>query len=119
MNINLLSTTTAITEYKGKSMLYDSIKLNMKYEKSDKVILYIGKAGGNNRLRGRLRQLIRYGYGEADNHRGGRAIWQIRNNKDLILGYFSCNNPESNEKVLLETYGKQYGVLPLANWKIE
>jgi hypothetical protein len=53
-----------------------------------------------------------------DNHRGGRAIWQIENNKDLLIGYFLCNSPESKEKELLKIYKGQYGVLPLANWKI-
>jgi len=118
MSINILSTTTAIEKYEDKSMIYDAIKLNTKYERTDKTVLYIGKAGDNNKLRGRIRQLVRYGYREVDNHRGGRAIWQIENNKDLLIGYFLCNSPESKEKELLKIYKGQYGVLPLANWKI-
>lgn len=118
IGINILPTTTAIHDYEDKTMLYDTNELNTKYERTDKTVLYIGKAGGNNKLRGRIRQLVRYGYGEADNHRGGRAIWQIENNKDLLIGYFVYNSPESKEKQLLEIYKGQYGVLPLANWKI-
>lgn len=118
LRINILPTTTAITEYKGESMLYDSNMLNLKYEKSDKNILYIGKAGGDNRLRGRIRQLVKYGYCEADNHRGGRAVWQIENNRGLKIGYFTCNSLESKERELLEIYNRNYDVLPLANWQI-
>lgn len=119
MILNLLPTTTAITSYNNRNLLYDLDALNKKYNNSDKTLLYIGKAGGEkNKLKSRIGQLVRYGYGEVDNHRGGRAIWQIQNNKDLLIGYFLCNEPNSKEKELLEKYKDMYGVLPLANWKI-
>lgn len=109
--------TTAIKEYKGKNLLYDLKELKDKYGNSDKKILYIGKAGGEiNKLRGRIRQLIKYGYREADNHRGGRAIWQIENNKELLIGYSVCDNPREKEKELLQEYFKKNRTLPLANW---
>lgn len=118
MKINFLPDTTAITGYNGSNMLYDINTLEDKFEKSDKKILYIGKAGGRNKLRKRIKQLIQYGYKEVNNHRGGRAIWQIENNRDLLLGYFVCSNPENMEKELLKEYFNKNGVLPVANRKI-
>ncbi|WP_238918304.1 hypothetical protein [Clostridium sp. YIM B02555] len=110
--------TTAIKEYRNRSMLYDIALLNDKFNKSDKEILYIDKAGGKkNKLKQRIRQYIRYGYGKVNNHRGGRAIWQIVDNKTLLLGFIECYNPEKIEKELLEEYESKYKVLPIANWR--
>lgn len=118
MNINFLPLSTAINKYKEENMLYDVNILNSKYEKSDKLILYIGKAGGKNKLRKRIKQLVRYGYNEVNNHRGGRAIWQIEDNKNLLIGYKMCNYPELTEKNLLLDYCAKNNVLPVGNWKI-
>lgn len=118
INIVFSSNTTAIKEFNGRSMLYSADMLLAKFERSDKEILYIGKAGGNsNRLRQRISQFVKYGYCLVKNHRGGRAIWQIANNKTLLLGFMECNDPEKNEKELLKKYLLKYGVLPLANWR--
>lgn len=79
--------------------------------------MYIGKAGGErNKLRQRVRQYIRYDFGEVENHRGGRAIWQIDNSKELLLGYCACENSEAKERELLEQYYKKYKTLPVVNW---
>ncbi|MBS4032635.1 MAG: hypothetical protein KGZ63_14635 [Clostridiales bacterium] len=119
MKIVISPNTTAIAEYKGSSMLYNEDILLSKYQQSDREILYIGKAGGNrNKLKQRIRQFVKYGYCLVDNHRGGRAIWQIENNKTLLLGFVECDNPEKKENDLLTKYLLNYGVLPLANWKI-
>lgn len=119
MNVEFNAHTTAISEFRGKNMLYDIDSLLSKFEMTDKETLYIGKAGGKvNLLRQRIRQLVRYGYGLTNNHRGGRAIWQITNNKSLLLSYIKCDTPEKYEKELLEDYFHINGVLPLANWKI-
>lgn len=118
MNIEFSPNTTAISEFKGKSMLYNIDILSSKFERSDKEILYIGKAGGEvNMLKQRIRQLVRYGYGLVDNHRGGRALWQIINNQFLLLSFVECETPRKCEKELLDNYLHTYGVLPLANWK--
>ncbi|WP_459477058.1 GIY-YIG nuclease family protein [Clostridium saccharoperbutylacetonicum] len=118
MKIEFSTDTTAIKEYRNKSMLYDIALLKDKFNKSDKEILYIGKAGGKkNKLKQRIKQYIRYGYGEVNNHRGGRAIWQIVDNKTLLLAFIECDNPEKIEKELLEEYENKYKVLPIANWK--
>lgn len=118
MKIKFSMDTTAIKEYSNKSMIYDMGLLNDKFDKSDNEILYIGKAGGKkNKLKQRIRQYVRYGYGEVNNHRGGRAIWQIADSKSLLLGFIECDNPEKIEKELLEEYESKYKVLPIANWR--
>ena len=118
MKIEFSMDTTAIKEYGNKSMIYYIDLLKNKFKESDKEILYIGKAGGKkNKLKQRIRQYVRYGYGEVNNHRGGRAIWQIANNKTLLLGFIECDDPEKIEKELLEEYESKYKVLPIANWR--
>lgn len=117
MDLVFINNTTALNEYNGKNMLYSADILKAKYEKTDKIILYIGKAGGaNNRLKQRIRQLVKYGYKEGSNHRGGRAMWQIENNKKLIVGYFVCDKPEKEKQELLLDYKIRYGEFPVANW---
>lgn len=119
MKIQFSIDTTAIKEYSNKSMIYNIGLLNDKFNESDKEILYIGKAGGNkNKLKQRISQYVRYGYGEVNNHRGDRAIWQIADSKSLLLGFMECDNLEKNEKELLEEYESKYEVLPVANWRI-
>lgn len=117
--ITFSANTTAIIEYDGCNLLYNADSLQTKFENSDKEILYVGKAGGrNNRLRQRIKQFVKYGYKEVNNHRGGRAIWQIESNEDLFIRYLECDNPEEKEKEILLAYINKYGILPVANWKI-
>jgi hypothetical protein len=119
MKIEFSSSTTAISIYRGKNMLYDIDILTSKYRNTDQEILYLGKAGGqDNKLKQRIIQLVRYGYGLTDNHRGGRAIWQISNNKLLLLSFATNEFPEICERKLLKDYLDIYGDLPVANWRI-
>ena len=46
-------------------------------------ILYIGKANGEKGLFQRLRQYMRYGFDAGNNHRGGRAIFQVEGYENL------------------------------------
>lgn len=109
--------TTAISEFNGQTLLYPKAELISKFDRTDKKVLYIGKAGGaKNRLKQRIRQYIKYGYKESNNHRGGRAIWQISNNKHLLIGYLICDAPEAKEQQLLVEYYKKYQTYPVANW---
>lgn len=63
LDIGFSLDTTAIKEYRNRSMIYDPDVLLDKFKKSDEEILYIGKAGGkNNKLKQRIRQYVRYGY---------------------------------------------------------
>lgn len=116
-DVQFLDHTTAITNYRGRNLLYLAHVLTTKYNSSDRKILYIGKVGGVNGLCQRIRQYVRYGYGEARNHRGGRAIWQIDNNKQLLIGYWICDEPEAKERELLAEYHNRYGTFPVANWR--
>ena len=104
----------------GNANLYSADKLEKKYamcKDGDKKILYIGKAGGEKGLRQRLRQYINYGVGKSENHKGGRAIWQVRDCWKLLVCYEPCENPSEREHELLIEYKKRNGCYPLANWK--
>ncbi len=113
--INFNNSTIAITEFKGQNMLYHKDILKQKYDISDKKILYIGKASGQRGLNQRLQQMIRYGYHNGTNKRGGRAIWQISNCEKLHVGCFLCENPRVKEVELITSYLHLYGVYPVAN----
>lgn len=85
-------------------------------------VLYIGKAGGafsKATLRSRLKQYLRFGQGEPVGHWGGRLIWQIKNNKELLLCWkeLSGQKPREIEKALIQEYINIYGVRPFANLK--
>ncbi|MBS3937977.1 MAG: hypothetical protein KGZ50_05355 [Peptococcaceae bacterium] len=111
--------TAAIEEHGGHLLLYPAEELARRFQASDKKILYIGKASGeNNRLRQRLSQLVRYAYGEGHNHLGGRALWQICNAHQLLIGYLSCEQSQQVEANLLHEYVNRFGILPVANWQL-
>ena len=97
-------TTTAIEVFNGRSMLYPAEELQEKYVRSDMSRLYIGKAAGASGLRQRLHQMILYGWRNATNKRGGRAIWQINHCYDLLVGYHVCENPRVKEAEAINKY---------------
>lgn len=118
-DVNFSNNTTAIREYMGRSLLYPAEELASRFQNSDKRIMYIGKASGErNRLRQRLRQLVRYGYGEVQNHRGGRALWQIDNAHQLLIEYLPCEQATQAEADLLHEYVNRFNSLPIANWQL-
>lgn len=129
-NFIISEKTDAITEYykKGKkiNLLYLKEKLNNKWQQSrnikidDMILLYVGKAQDSNErgLRRRVKELVMYGYGLCDNHRGGRAIWQIENNKKLFIEIIECENSQVIEKEILKTVKNDYNVYPFANWRL-
>ena len=80
-------------------------------------ILYIGKASGKRGLFQRLRQYMRYGFDTGNNHRGGRAIFQIVGYEQLICEWYSCEQCEAEEHRLLEDFKHSYGTHPVANWR--
>lgn len=116
--IEFLPTTTAPETYKGKNLLYDIDILQEKYNSGDKEILYIGKTTCRQGLRNRLGSYIKYGYGQEVAHRGGRAIWQIKNSGDLTVYYYECEDANGLEQKLLKEYKNKYNVLPVANHRI-
>lgn len=79
--------------------------------------MYIGKANGRGGLRQRVLQYVKYGWGTAVNHKGGRAIWQVKDYPLLLLEYEACENCEQREHELLAAYKKENGTYPLANWR--
>lgn len=92
--------------------------VNSIQDKEFKDILYIGKAEGKNGLRQRITQFVAYGYRDGNNHRGGRAIWQIENNKSLLLDYFVCENAEAKEREFLIEFEQKFHIYPFANWQL-
>lgn len=97
---------------------YEVEKLWTKYDAcQNKEVLYIGKASGKKGLRQRIRQYMKYGWKEAVNHKGGRAIWQIEGAENLLLRYEVYTDADAREHQLLCEFVEQNGTLPLANWK--
>lgn len=124
--IDIRPSTDAIDVYKERSMLYGMERLKDKWKtichgEVDNKIVYIGKADRNSKtkrnLRKRVTELIKYGYGECNNHRGGRAIWQLENNKELLLEVIQCENPREKEREFLINYHNKCGEYPFANFK--
>ena len=127
--IRLKPQTDAVESYvrKGETinLIYPLEILNAKLEairsiqdQEYKGILYIGKADGKNGLRQRITQFVAYGYKDGNNHRGGRAIWQIENNKSLLLDYFVCENAAAKEREMLLAFELKYHTYPFANWQL-
>ncbi|BCK79386.1 hypothetical protein MM35RIKEN_15780 (plasmid) [Vescimonas fastidiosa] len=97
---------------------YPAAILEQKYGQcTGKTVLYIGKANGRGGLRQRVLQYVKYGWGTAVNHKGGRAIWQVKDYPLLLLEYEVCENCEQREHELLADYKKENGTYPLANWR--
>lgn len=104
---------------KGKQMAYDICKLvkwGEHYSKPDRGggILYIGKASN---LHDRIKQYYEFGYNDEKHfvHEGGRAIWQLKDNKQLIIMFEECKDEEKIEAELIDKYIMKYGSLPFAN----
>lgn len=113
MNIQFLNSAD-----NHSAAFYPVEELAQKYMNcQDKGILYIGKANGKHGLRQRIRQYIKYGWNEATNHKGGRAIWQIENFGLLLLEYEPCIDCETQEHFLLNRYRQENKTYPLANWR--
>lgn len=118
-NLKFLDSTTSFSHLNSKSLLYDVPLLEEKYFRLiDKDILYIGKAACKKGLQQRIRQYINYGYQKSKIHRGGRAIWQIKNCDQLIIEFSICDDCESQEKKLLSDYYIRNGSYPVANWRL-
>ena len=97
---------------------YSKKDLENKYARcKEKDILYIGKATGRRGLSQRLRQYVKHGHGEGNNHCGGRAIWQIENADELVVTYEICEDATARERKEIEAYKVRNGCFPLANWR--
>lgn len=79
-------------------------------------VLYIGKAdakGGG--LRRRLRQYARKG----SSHQGGRSIWQLMDQDELLVAWVETpgEDPEHVEIGYRDAFAAEYGGWPFANRK--
>ena len=84
------------------------------YDESDNNVLYIGKADD---LQTRTRQFVRFAIGEANNHSGGRALWQLENNRSLLFEYIVEPNAETHEHQMIEDFMSRHGgTRPFANF---
>jgi hypothetical protein len=53
-------------------------------------VVYVGKAGGKNGLKGRLCQLLDFGFGKPVGHRGGRLLWHLKDSGALLVRWRTC-----------------------------
>lgn len=118
----LLTDTSTAFWYRGKNPAYPLTKLQRRWELSTSV-LYIGKAGGfegGTSLWERLQLYRRYGEGENVAHRGGRAIWQVKDAVNQLLVCWTATpmlDPECVEEQLLERFRGDFMMLPMTNQK--
>ena len=107
----------------GKAMFAtptNSPHLRMKWDKIQSAIptdiIYFGKADN---IRRRVRLLIRFGVGKANNHQGGEWIWQIREIASAEVLVQSCPSGKqlAFENWLLYTFYADHNDYPLANRK--
>lgn len=85
---------------------------------SDSPVLYIGKASTS--LKKRLRDYMRFGAGKSAGHYGGRYIWQLADNRDLIVCWkpISDCDPQQIEAEMIQMFKKEHsGRRPFANLK--
>jgi len=86
----------------------------------DTCLLYLGKAGGvgtHATLRRRLSAYLRHGRGARAAHWGGRAIWQLSDAADLLVGWMVLvdEEPRAVERAGLTAFVARYGQRPFAN----
>ncbi len=86
----------------------------------DTIVLYIGKAGGGNTkatLKKRLKQYMRFGQGKSSPHHGGRYIWQLKNNGDLVVSWkvLYDDDPKDIETGYILEFKRKYSKYPFAN----
>ena len=105
--------------FKGKDPNISMEELNANYV-DNVLVIYIGKAGGtsnNATLHSRIRQYLRFGQGKNVGHWGGRLIWQIKHNQELVFCWKPTprSEPRDIEKELLDAFSEQFKRLPFAN----
>jgi hypothetical protein len=84
----------------------------------DTHIVYIGKAAGKKGLRRRLTQLIDFGCGKPVGHRGGRLLWHLEDNKELLVRWLTCpaHEAERAETAAIASFKESHdGMRPFAN----
>lgn len=84
------------------------------------LIVYIGKAGKQGSkatLNSRLKQYLGFGQGRNIGHYGGRFIWQLKNNSDLVVCWktLPVDDPRTYEANLIKQFVKVFSKRPFAN----
>lgn len=86
-------------------------------------VVYLGKAGssdGGSSLRRRLTQYFDFGAGKPVGHWGGRFLWHLADNAQLLVAWRDTGvtgDPRSVESALLSEFEAATGTLPFANLK--
>ena len=112
-NIPIIFTATSTNT---KFTPYDVNDLQDRFNASGKnEILYIGKA---KKLEKRIKQYIKFGLNQVNNHKGGRSIFQIKDYDQLYIEIIACENCECVEKSMLIGFRNQFGTLPMANRQV-
>lgn len=121
----LKNETTAITEYKGKKLVYDSEEeiatiaerweIIQSCDEKDNNLLYIGCS---NDLKRRLKEFAKYGVKKCKTHRGGKIIWQIENAINFQVEIIPTEDYKEEEYRLIKNYRKRHkDQRPIANEK--
>jgi len=95
-----------------KRMPYDPVHLEGKWLMGASVV-YIGKAEGREGLHTRVGAFSR----QAENHSGGRALWQLDIAGDLLVAWLETSGKSALavEKSYLQAFKAEHGSYPFAN----
>jgi hypothetical protein len=83
-------------------------------------VIYIGKAGPkpSRHLQRRIDELLRFGSGEPIGHRGGRALWQLREVWKALIAWkpVADQDPRDAQRMLIREFKSAFGKPPFANF---
>lgn len=98
--------------FKGKDPTVNTRYLEQNWVKGA-TTLYVGET--QRTLYKRVSELIQFGSGRPVGHKGGRLIWQLENNDDLLICWLAHNNPIEMKNKILREFKSKYNALPFAN----
>lgn len=80
-------------------------------------VVYVGKGAGRKGLKGRLCQLLDFGFGKAVGHRGGRLLWHLPESEKLLVRWRTCSTEQADraETNAIGSFKTLYGKRPYAN----
>lgn len=118
ITLPVFQATSVGGHFKGRNPTVEPALLMNKWIPGATVV-YVGKAGGDNRstLRSRLRLYLNFGEGKPVGHAGGRYIWQIEDCESLLVGWkvIEGEAPIVVERRMLDEFTSACGRLPFAN----